>query len=106
MDINQYQREAHETAMYVGQGTMIGMMYAGLGLAGEAGEVAEIIKKAYRDEVLHSQDMLLELGDVLWYLSEIARANGFSMGEVAKANLKKLADRRERNVIKGSGDHR
>lgn len=107
MDINYYQRLSHETAMYPGQGTMVGMMYAGLGLAGEAGEVVEHIKKAYRDEIYDGRDdILLELGDVMWYVAEIATANGLSMGEVLQANLDKLADRQKRGVIQGSGDHR
>lgn len=106
MDVNYYQRLSHETAMYPGVGTMVGMMYAGLGLAGEAGEVVEHIKKGYRDEVLHRDDICLELGDVMWYVAEIATANGLSMGEVLQHNLDKLADRRERDVIQGSGDHR
>lgn len=106
MDINQYQRESHVTALYPGQGTLIGQMYCGLGLTGEAGEVADILKKAYRDEVFHPQDLKLELGDVQWYIAEIATANQWTMGEVLLANLKKLADRRERGAIRGSGDHR
>ncbi len=106
MDINYYQRLSHETAMYPGIGTMVGMMYAGLGLAGEAGEVVEHIKKGYRDEVFHPYDILLELGDVMWYVAEIATANGLSMGEVLQANLDKLASRKERGAIQGSGNHR
>ncbi len=106
MDINQYQRESHATALYPSQGTLVGQMYCGLGLTGEAGEVADIIKKAYRDEVFHPQDLKLELGDVQWYIAELATTNRWTMDEVLTANLNKLASRRERHVIQGSGDHR
>ena len=73
-------------------------MYSVLGLNGEAGEVAEVIKKAIRDKGKQlsgedRQDLLKELGDVLWYLSKIASKLEFSLEDVANANLKKMEER-------------
>ena len=77
-----------------------------LGLCGEAGEVAEKVKKNYRDQELSREDLLREFGDVLWYLSAVAGDLGYSLEDVARANILKLEDRRRRGVERGSGDHR
>lgn len=80
-----------------------------LGLAGEAGEVAEKIKKFYRDDLPYEESreaIKKELGDTLWYLGQVARNWGFALSEVAKGNLAKLEDRRARGVISGQGDNR
>jgi len=82
-----------------------------LGLCGESGEVAELIKKNERDHggIMDAErrDLLKkELGDVLWYLSNIADVCGFSLEEAATANLAKLQDRAARGVIHGMGDNR
>ena len=84
-------------------------LYPFLGLAGETGEVIEKLKKYIRDgsgpSVLQSE-LLGELGDVLWYLDACAYEMGYSLEDVATANLEKLASRKERGVLHGSGDNR
>lgn len=106
MDFNEYQQEASATAIYPGrQGTIEVRAYLALGLNGEAGEIAEKVKKEIRDGYT-TMGMADELGDVLWYLSELARQSGISLEYVARRNLEKLASRQERGVIGGSGDDR
>jgi NTP pyrophosphatase (non-canonical NTP hydrolase) len=108
MKLNKYQEQAMKTATYaerqkkdmaVGEIGMIELMYAGLGLSGESGEVADEIKKLYRDGegfTAHRMDNLHEeLGDVLWYVAACCNELGFDMEEVAKANLEKLQKRYE-----------
>ena len=109
MELNDYQRLAKETAVYPTLGHAI--VYPALGLAGEAGEVAEKVKKAMRDDNLfiteeRKQQLKKELGDVLWYVSETARQAGLTLEEIATHNYAKLKDRKERNVINGHGDER
>ena len=77
-----------------------------LGLAGESGEVAEKVKKLYRDSQFSNQDVITELGDVLFYVTALANHLGSDLQSVANANIKKLHDRKDRNKIKGSGDNR
>lgn len=82
-----------------------------LGLAGEAGETADKIKKILRDKdgVIDEHDKLeitKELGDVLWYVASIARYLDVPLEEVAKLNLEKLEGRRQRNLLHGEGDNR
>lgn len=107
MTLNEYQRRASTTAKIVKQ--IPADVYTALGLNGEAGEVAEKIKKHYRDELdpaVTRVGVKKELGDTLWYLSETARHWGFSLEEIAQGNLDKLADRNKRGVVSGSGDDR
>jgi len=85
--------------------------YMALGLAGEAGEVAEKVKKLFRDDdgnitEERKQAIILELGDCLWYLSAVAWALGTPLADVAMANRNKLISRKERGVTKGDGDCR
>jgi len=78
-----------------------------LGLFGEAGEIAEKLKKSYRDEIqINPTEMGKELGDCLYYLTRIAEYYGLTLEEVAEMNIKKLVDREKRNKIHGSGDNR
>ena len=82
-----------------------------LGLAGEAGETADKIKKVLRDKdgMINEHDKLeivKELGDVLWYVASIARYLNVSLEEVAQLNLEKLEGRRQRNLLRGEGDNR
>lgn len=109
MDFQDYQQRSRETARYPEAGANI--LYPTLGLCGEAGEVADKVKKVLRDQegnfTPEVRDALkLELGDVLWYVAQLASELGFELNEVAEANLNKLASRAARNVIGGSGDHR
>jgi NTP pyrophosphatase (non-canonical NTP hydrolase) len=109
MDFLDYQQRSRETARYPDAGSNV--FYPTLGLCGEAGEVADKVKKVLRDrggvfgpEV--RDDLRLELGDVLWYVAQLATELGLDLDDVAAANLAKLADRANRNVIGGSGDRR
>jgi len=78
-----------------------------LGLCGESGEVAEILKKELRgDGITESEQYLKELGDVLYYVSKCAQLHGFSLERVAHANVQKLASRHARGTINGSGNER
>jgi NTP pyrophosphatase (non-canonical NTP hydrolase) len=110
---DQYQYETERTAMYpaAGEGNISGILYATLGLAGEAGEIPNKVKKILRDDdgVLtpeKRQAILDEIGDVLWYAARLATELGANFGDLADNNLNKLADRANRGVIKGSGDYR
>lgn len=107
MNFSDYQKQAHKTSLNT---TINGdpLIYPILKLAGEAGEVAELMGKAHRDhEGKIDRDRLTdELGDVLWYINEIATQAGITLEHVAQRNLNKLADRQARGVIKGSGDNR
>lgn len=108
MTFNEFQEKALSTANY-GVGNKI--IYPALGLCGEAGEVAEKIKKTIRDkegkftpEV--SLEIAKELGDVLWYISSLGRDLGFTLEEIAILNNEKTLSRKARNMISGDGDNR
>jgi len=102
MNFNEYQKIARSTAIYPKEYKVI---YPALGLCGEAGEVAEKVKKNIRDG--KSLDGVgLELGDVLWYISALADDLGVTLEEVAQANVDKLQSRKDRGKIGGSGDNR
>ena len=86
-------------------------MHLVLGLVGEAGEIAEKVKKLVRDKdsdlaQLDRDDMAAELGDVLWYSAVLANFLDLSLNDVAQRNVDKLADRQRRAVLGGSGDDR
>jgi len=109
MDLRTYQTRARETALYPQVGS--NPIYPTLGLCGEAGEVADNVKKVIRDrqgifDAAVIDDLRLELGDVLWYVSQLASELGLDLDAIAEANLSKLASRAARNVIGGSGDRR
>lgn len=82
------------------------LYYLGLGLAGEAGEVANKVKKIIRDKALDSEAIASELGDVLWYLAVLARELDIPLEYIARANLDKLAERRVNGTLHGNGDER
>lgn len=103
MRFDEYQEEAKKTAIYPDQYRVV---YPALGLAGEAGEVAEKVKKHIRDGVLNVEELKKELGDVLWYLAAIASDLDLTLDDVAEANLQKLRSRQARGVISGNGDNR
>jgi NTP pyrophosphatase (non-canonical NTP hydrolase) len=109
MLLSDYQSLSRRTATYPGAGENI--VYPTLGLAGEAGEVAEKVKKLLRDDGGVMSDerraaLAGELGDVLWYLAQVATEAGLELEEIARANLDKLLSRQERGVLSGSGDQR
>lgn len=110
MKLNEYQDTASTTATFSDL-AVDPLVYVALGLTGEAGEVAEKVKKMIRNDggVLSDDKkdaIKYELGDVLWYLSQMARVLGFTLEEVAQANIAKLADRKARGVLKSEGDNR
>ena len=106
MNINTYQQEAAKTAIYSNK-----LIYPTLGLAGEAGEIANKVKKILRDnsgelEEDVRQNLISELGDVLWYVAALATDLKTELSEVAKKNIEKLNSRKNRGAIGGSGDNR
>lgn len=106
MDISDYQREALKTAVYPKNARVT---YPALGLAGEAGEVADKVKKIIRDKNdtdEMKQNIAAEIGDVLWYCAVLAYDLGYDLAQIADSNLQKLADRQQRGVLHGSGDTR
>jgi NTP pyrophosphatase (non-canonical NTP hydrolase) len=109
MDFSTYQRKSRKTAVYPKLGR--NPVYPTLGLAGEAGEVAEKVKKMIRDDrgrltAQRAQDIALELGDVLWYVANLASELSMKLDAIASMNLRKLESRRRRGVVGGSGDRR
>lgn len=110
LSLFEYQRIAKEFAMFPEEYRII---YPAFGLVGEAGEVAEKIKKHLRTDgdpqrlsEVDAEELAKELGDVLWYLAVLADALGYDLDYIAYKNLDKLADRAERSVIHGDGDNR
>lgn len=112
MNLNEYQDQASRTAIYPEQGQHWGgLIYCALKLNGEAGEVADKIGKALRDEGGLISDerreaLILELGDVLWYIANMARELNASLEQVASKNLAKLAARKAKGTLRGDGDSR
>jgi NTP pyrophosphatase (non-canonical NTP hydrolase) len=108
MDFTMYQKGAHVTSKIPAG---MELTYPTMGLCREAGEVAEKMKKLYRDkggviDEAFIELMTKELGDVLWYVSELCTNLGLDLGHVAYTNLLKLKDRAERGKIHGEGDLR
>jgi NTP pyrophosphatase (non-canonical NTP hydrolase) len=105
----EYQEEASKTAVYPSIGD--NLYYPALGLAGEAGEVCEKIKKIMRDDggevsIEKAADLVKEIGDVLWYVAALCEELDICMGTAAAINLAKLKARQEKGTLKGSGDNR
>lgn len=108
MDFKEYQQKTGDTAMYPKNEAL---NYLTLGLSGEAGEVAGKVKKIIRDKggIVNPEDekaLAKELGDVMWYLAQLCTYLGADMGEVAQANIDKLASRAARGTLQGDGDDR
>lgn len=108
MDFDTYQSEAYKTLIHKDRDNLA---YFALGVAGEAGEVADKIKKIFRDKdgVMDEEDkqeIAKEMGDVLWYLSQLAQYIGKDFEEIAQMNLDKLKGRYERGTLAGDGDNR
>ncbi len=109
MELDDYQTAALRTAR--DKDARDEFLHLVLGLVGEAGEVAEKVKKLIRDHdsdlaLLDRDDLAAELGDVLWYVAVMADFLGLSLDDVAQRNVDKLADRQRRAVLGGSGDDR
>ncbi len=108
MSFTEYQREAVSTAVYPDS---MKISYPTMGLCGEAGEIANKVKKIFRDKDGRLDDITREklrgeLGDALWYLAVLSNDLGLNLGDVARSNISKLQGRKERGVLKGDGDNR
>jgi NTP pyrophosphatase (non-canonical NTP hydrolase) len=121
MTFEEYEEGAVSTAIYPGQGSALGLIYVALKMNGEAGEFAEHVGKALRDDhFLGDRDhpnsqkltdqrhalLTKEIGDVLWYLAAAAKELGTDLSTIAEANIAKLKDRQARGALGGSGDNR
>jgi NTP pyrophosphatase (non-canonical NTP hydrolase) len=107
-DFNSYQRNASSTAIYPEEHRIL---YPALGLAGEAGEVANKVKKLIRDGPdkrpdTWREDIASEIGDVLWYCAALATDLNLTLGMIAGQNEKKLGQRKQSGTLGGSGDTR
>ena len=103
MSLNEYQNAAAKTAVYK---TAHQILYPALGLAGEAGEVANKVKKMLRDNEFDRDAIVAEIGDVLWYIAALSRDLNVNLQDIALANIEKLYGRKERGTLQGSGDKR
>ena len=109
MELKDYQERALTTALYPNVGE--NPIYPTLGLAGEAGEVADKVKKVIRDkggvfDATSTEAIMYELGDVLWYVAQLSSELGLSLDSVAEANISKLSSRAARGCLAGDGDRR
>lgn len=113
MNLDKYQKQAAEYDLFE---TTVDLKSPGflekiLGLAGEAGEAADKVKKILRDKGGYASEedraaLVKELGDVLWYVANVARYLGVPLSEVAEGNIEKLSSRKKRNKLHGEGDER
>jgi NTP pyrophosphatase (non-canonical NTP hydrolase) len=108
VDLAEYQRLSRSTARYPRNEALT---YPALGLAGEAGEFADHAKKVIRDDggevtAERREAMAKELGDVLWYVAQLASELELDLDEIARMNLDKLRSRQQRGVLSGEGDDR
>jgi NTP pyrophosphatase (non-canonical NTP hydrolase) len=113
--LKDYQNFARGTAIYPYGNSLPGLMYTALGLAGEAGECADAVKKLFRDHyhidappypAEFMDKIKKEMGDVMWYLANMCEELGIELADIAALNLEKLYSRKERGVLHGSGDDR
>ena len=111
--LDDYQGDASSFAIYpTGSGVVnIGITYAVLGLSSEVGELAGVLKKVHRDSdgIIDSdalEKMAKELGDILWYVAQVAAELDYDLSEIAGLNTKKLKSRQKRGALGGSGDDR
>ena len=113
-NIDEYQKWTRTTVVYASDAapregsSLVDIMYCGLGLAGEAGEVADKVKKLYRDgySPLKRAEICKELGDVAWYMARLADEFQLPLSEVLQQNIDKLNQRKATNKLHGSGDNR
>lgn len=108
MNLNEYQEAALMTAVYPEDKRII---YPALGMCGEAGEVADKVKKVIRDnnqnfDTARKIELAKEVGDVLWCCATMAHDLGFTLEAIAQMNISKLQSRKERGMLGGSGDNR
>jgi len=106
-----YQKFCDETAFFTSSDSIESIPYLTIGLAGEVGELANWVKKIYRDSNgKPTEDDLNkvkgELGDSLWYIAMVAKKFNFSLNEVIEYNKQKLLQRAKNGTLRGSGDNR
>lgn len=106
MTLNEYQQKALETAFYP-----MPIIYPALGMCGEAGEVADKVKKILRDNNCEfteekKHELAKEIGDVMWYCATLANDLGYSLDDIGQMNYDKLHSRQLRGMLGGSGDNR
>lgn len=110
MNFNEYQERAGQTALYpgAGRGSLAAISYVSLGLAGEAGEIANKVKKLMRDGDTSEKRKAIskEIGDCLWYIAQLCTELDTTLDHVSMENVNKLYDRQQRGVIQGNGDTR
>jgi NTP pyrophosphatase (non-canonical NTP hydrolase) len=110
MELNDYQRDAASTAIFPNElppFLTVGQVYVVLGEGGETGEIQEKLKKAIREgDNEYIEEMRGEVGDTLWYLSQVCEEFGWRLEDIAQENLEKLAERQERGKLTGEGDNR
>lgn len=109
MDLNEYQKLALRTASPKDKKNEL--FHLLLALCGESGEIAEKAKKIVRDHdsdfsQWDKDDIMKELGDVLWYVAVLADYFAIPLGDIGEKNIAKLADRQQRGALSGSGDNR
>jgi len=109
MDFETYQKLSRKTAIYPDKDK--NFTYPALGLAGETGEVIEKVKKLVRDknsiiDDATREEVKKEMGDVLWYLAQLATELKISLNEAAEKNIEKLMSRMEKGTLHGKGDDR
>jgi len=107
MTFEEYQNKAKETAIY----KHFKLLYPIVGLAGEVGEFCNKFGKIMRDDegVISPEqkdDLIKELGDVLWFVSQVATDLDVELEEVVRTNVRKLEKRKRNNTIRGTGDYR
>ncbi|MDO8340590.1 MAG: nucleoside triphosphate pyrophosphohydrolase family protein [Candidatus Woesebacteria bacterium] len=108
-DFDKYQKWCKKTAVYPNIGK--NFIYPTIGLMGEAGEVANKIKKIIRDDnsIITKEkrkELVYELGDMMWYIAQLSTELNLKLSDVTEKNLEKLSSRQKRNTVHGSGDHR
>ena len=113
MNLDKYQRRAAEFDLFE---SSVDLKYPGflekvLGIAGEAGEVTDKVKKIIRDKGGYASEedkaaIAKELGDVMWYVANVARYLNIPLSEIAEGNIDKLSSRKKRNKLHGEGDNR
>jgi len=113
MDFNEYQIECRKTDVGTSAQDCIkpGWLYYVLGVAGEAGEMVEKIKKLFRDKngIIDDefiQAVIKEMGDIQWYMARLADKFNIKFNEIPVANISKLSSRKKRNKLHGDGDNR
>lgn len=111
MTLQEYEDRASSTARYNGRGSLQGLVYVSLKLSGEAGEFSNKVGKIYghmKGKITSEEReaLLLELGDIQWYISQACVELQSSLEIVAEGNLQKLHNRIKRGTIVGNGDHR